>query len=75
MSEKNYRTPVVTWLKVTDYMHGWLQRELGGGAMIGGKRVVSLGHLDGAHDVLRMETADDVTGDDPERLEQEPACR
>lgn len=75
MSEKNYKTPVVTWLKVTDYMHGWLQRELGGGARIGGKRVVSLGHLDGAHDVLRMETTDDVAGDDPERLEQGPACR
>lgn len=75
MSEKNYRAPVVTWLKVTDYMHGWLQRELGGGARIGGKRVVSLQHLDGAKDVLRMETADDVTGDDPERLEQGPVSR
>jgi hypothetical protein len=75
MSEKNYKTPVVAWLKVTDYMHGWLQRELGGGARIGGKRVVSLGHLDGARDALRMETANDVTGDDPERLEQGPVSR
>ena len=75
MSEKNYKSPVVAWLKVTDYMHGWLQRELGGGARIGGKRVVCLQHLDGARDVLRIETADDVTGNDPERLEQRPVSR
>lgn len=71
MSEKkNYRAPVVTWLKVTDYMHGWLQRELSGGAKIGGKRVVCLQHLDGAHDVFRMETSDDMTGDDPKGTER-----
>ena len=71
MSEKkNYRAPVVTWLKVTDYMHGWVQRELSGGAKIGGKRVVCLQHLDGAHGVFRMETSDDMTGDDPKGTER-----
>ena len=37
--------------------------------------MVSLQHLDGAKDVLRMETADDVTGDDTGRLEQGPVSR
>jgi len=64
MSEKGYKMPVVAWLKVTDYMHGWLQKELVGGTRIGGKKVVCLQHLDGARDVLRMETCNDVTGDD-----------
>lgn len=61
MSEKNYKLPVVAWLKVTDYMHGWLQRELAGGARVGDKRVVCVQHLPGAREVLRMETSYDVT--------------
>ena len=73
MSERAYRMPVVVWLKVTDYMHGWLQKELVGGTRIGGKRVVSLQHLDGARDVLRLETCNDVTGDgDGEEVEMVP---
>lgn len=56
--------PVVTWLKVTDYMHDWIQKELAGGARMGGKKVVCVQHLDGARDVLRMETCNDVTGDE-----------
>lgn len=64
MAEKKYKVPAVTWLKVTDYMHGWLQRELGGGARIGGKKVVSIQHLRGAREALRMEVTDDMTGDD-----------
>ena len=63
MSEKNYRAPVVAWLRVTDYMHGWIQKELAGGARIGRKKVVCVQHLDGGRDALRMETANDVTGD------------
>lgn len=62
MSEKNYRLPAVAWLKVTDYMHGWLQKELAGGVRIGDKRVVCIQHLPGARDALRMETGNDVTG-------------
>lgn len=56
MSEKQYRLPAIAWLRVTDYMHGWLQHELGGEARIGEKRVVCIQHLDGARRVLRMET-------------------
>lgn len=75
MADKSYKMKAVTWLKVTDYLHAWLEKELGGGARIGGKRVVCLQHLEGARDALRMETADDVTGDNPERLEQGPVRR
>lgn len=64
MSEKGFKMPVVAWLRVTDYMHGWIQKELAGGARIGGKKVVCVQHLDGARDVLRMETCNDVTGDE-----------
>lgn len=63
MSEKSFKMPVVAWLRVTDYMHGWIQKELAGGARIGGKKVVCVQHLGGGRDALRMETADDVTGD------------
>ena len=64
MSGKGFSLAAVAWLKVTDFMQGWLQKELGGGTRMGGKRVISLYHLDGARDVLRLETCDDVNGDD-----------
>lgn len=37
--------------------------------------MVCLQHLDGARDVLRMETSSDVTGYDPSRPEQGPVSR
>ena len=52
--------PTIVWLRVTDFMHGWLQYELGGGVRIGEQRVISVQHLPGAREVLRMETADDM---------------
>ena len=58
--EKNYRLPAIIWLKVTDYMHGWLQYELGGAIRVKGQRVVSVQHLPGAREALRMETTDDI---------------
>jgi len=60
MDQKNYKLPQVAWLKVTDYMHGWLQHELGCGAKIGDQRVVCLQHLPGAKEALRMETDEDL---------------
>ena len=60
MDEKNYKTPPIVWLKMTDYMHGWLQYELGGGARVGAQRVVCVQHLPGARKILRMETSEDV---------------
>lgn len=60
MDNKTYKMPPIAWLKVTDFMHGWLQHELGGGAKIGEQRVVCLQHLPGAKDALRMETEEDL---------------
>lgn len=60
LMEKNYELPAVVWLKVTDYMHAWMQHELGGSARIRDQRVISVQHLPGAREVLRMETVDDM---------------
>ena len=58
--EKSYQLPVICWLKVTDYMQGWVQKELGGKVIVNGKRVVSVQHLAGARDVMRMETKEET---------------
>jgi hypothetical protein len=58
--EKNYRIPAIVWLRVTDFMHGWLQHELGGACRIKEQRVISVQHLPGARDLLKMETTEDV---------------
>ena len=58
--ERNYKTPPIVWLKVTDYMHGWLQRELGCDVMVGDQRVVCLQHLPGMKEAMRMETSRDM---------------
>ena len=55
-----YGVPAAAWLRVTDYMHGWLQHELGSEAWIRNQRVVCVQHLRGARDVLRMETVEDM---------------
>lgn len=60
MADKNYKMPPIAWLKVTDYMHAWLQRELGGGVRVMDQRVVSVQHLQGSRSVLRMETRNDM---------------
>ena len=60
MAEKKYKLPPIVWLKVTDYMYGWLQWELGGSARVGEQRVVSVQHLPGAREALRMETVEDM---------------
>lgn len=58
--DKTNNIPVIVWLRVTDYMQAWLQRELGGDTMIGEQRVISLQHLQGFKDTLRMETFKDT---------------
>ena len=52
--------PPVVWLRVTDFMVGWLVHELGGALRVKGRQVVSVQHLPGARDALRMETVDDL---------------
>ena len=61
MAEKAYnKLPPMVWLRVTDFMIGWLEHELGGAVRVKGRQVVSVQHLPGARDALRMETADDM---------------
>lgn len=61
--ETNYRMPAIVWLKMTDYMHGWLQWELGGALRVKNWRVLSVQHLPGAREVLRgMESEGDRMG-------------
>ena len=60
MTEKTYKIPSIVWLKMTDYMHGWLQWELGGAARVKDQRVISVQHLSGARAILRMETVEDM---------------
>ena len=54
-NDKKYKLPPIVWLKVTDYMHGWLQWELGGALRIRDRRVISILHLPGVRDVMRDE--------------------
>ncbi len=58
--DENYKTPMISWLKVTDYMHGWMQHALGGAVRIREQRVLSVQHLPGAKGILRMETTEDM---------------
>lgn len=53
-SMKKYKMPAIVWLKMTDYMHGWLEYELGGALRARGKRVLSVQHLDGAREIFTM---------------------
>lgn len=57
---KEYEMPAVCWLSVTDFMHGWLEHELGGGVRCREQRVLSVQHLKGARAVLKMETWEDM---------------
>ena len=60
MPEKKYKMPALCWLRVTDYIKGWLRYELGGVNRVNGQYVVSLQHLEGARAILRMETVNDT---------------
>ena len=63
--EKNYKMPSIVWLKMTDYMHGWLQHELGCALRIKDQCVVCVQHLPGVRDILRMEVAEDLLDPNP----------
>ena len=57
---KSFRMPAIVWLRVTEFIRGWLDYEFGSKVMVNGRRVVCLHHLDGVRDILRMETVDDT---------------
>lgn len=67
-TERNCKMPAVAWLQVTNYMHGWVEQELGGEVRAHGRRVISVQHLKGARNVLRMETSEDLM--EPGRTER-----
>jgi len=52
--------PAIVWLRVTEFLSGWLVYEYGSKVMVNGRRVVCLQHMDGMRDVLRMETVADL---------------
>lgn len=60
MENREYKLPAIVWLRVTDYMHGWIQYELGGGARVKDQKVVCTFDLPGAREVLRMETQEEM---------------
>ena len=62
---KKFKNPPIVWLKTTDYMCAWLQHELGSNVRVREQRMVSIQHLKGARDVLRMETTEDSMGRHP----------
>jgi len=53
---------VIAWLKVTDYIHGWLQSELAGAAMVKEQHVVCVMHLAGIKEAMKIEATEDVPG-------------
>lgn len=63
--KKEYRQGAVVWLQMTDYMHGWLDWELGCEVRAHDQRVICVQHLEGARDVLRMETVEDMMEKQP----------
>ena len=59
LMETKFKMPVITWLRVTEFMRGWLEYEYGGGVVIKEQKVLSLLHLPGAREVFRLATVDD----------------
>lgn len=59
-NKKPYPTPPIAWLYMTMYTHEWLKKEFGGAVELYGRPVLSIAHLPGAKDILRMETQEDI---------------
>lgn len=68
--------PNICWLKVTDYMLGWLEYELSGTIKLKGRRIVCVMHLEGAREILReMDTIDELTSPKDVDLAMSATCR
>lgn len=52
----------ICWLRVTDYMQGWLRTECGGTLTVKGEPVLSVRYLPGMREVMMMETDDELPG-------------
>ena len=55
----------VIWLKMADYMRGWLEYELSGTATVEDRKIICVQHLPGARAILRMMTHDDLMEERP----------
>lgn len=55
-TEKQYKSPIIVWLKITDYMHAWIEYELGGAVRVKDQKVVSVSDLPGVREIMRMES-------------------
>ena len=61
----NSKLPPIVWLRVTDFIHAWLQHELSGELIVKDQRVVCVQHLEGAREVFRMATVNDIKEKNP----------
>ena len=61
----NRKLPPIVWLRVTDFIHAWLQHELSGELMVKDQRVVCVQHLEGAREVFRMTATNDIKEKNP----------
>lgn len=50
----------ICWLRVTDYMQGWMRTALGGSMSVKGQPVLSVRLLDGVREVMMMPTNDEM---------------
>lgn len=67
--------PMVTWLKVTDYMHPWLQLTLGCRWRVRDQKVVCILHIPGVREVLmEQEVTDDFTMDPKQGVGNSMSC-
>lgn len=63
MSENIYsKKPAVVWLRVTDFMRAWAARELGGEQKARGIPVLSVLHLNGVKEAMRLGAYNDMRG-------------
>lgn len=67
--------PPIVWLKVTDYMHGWVEWELCGSLHVRDKRVVCVQTLDGARSILRKETVEETVPNGKIGVSMSCTCR
>jgi hypothetical protein len=58
--DKNYQMPPICWLRVTDFMHVWMENEIGCAVKVRGQKVLCVQHLDGVRELMKMETTDDM---------------
>lgn len=73
--EENY-IPKICWLKVTDYMLGWLEYELSGTFRVRGQRIVCVLHLEGVREIIReLDTVDELTSPKDVDMAMSATCK